>query len=256
MNYNKYRKTLNIIFLNILIIVTVLILSGVVFKESKPQIIMAAEEPILGYRISNPLPLGTITNVASSNIEWKATTDEGITSITIKTAVTIDGENPPAFDSEEWQVASSGESIIGINPGDNLAEPEERYLWTMQILESTAEDVSPALHSLTETIEMETTTEGFRISPKFDISSLDMVKDSRIFWQADEKFDGNINIKVSVLTNGEWTYEQEIVNGGEIPGLGPGASLAGAKIQTKASFVGGPEFYPSLENIKIFIETE
>ena len=100
-------------------------------------------------------------------------------------------------------------------------------------------------------------TEGYRISPEFNISGEDnVVKDSRIFWQADERFDGNINVKVNVFTEGEWNYDQEVINGGQIPGLEEGKSLSGAKIQTKTSFIGGLNFYPSLENVKIFIELE
>ena len=102
-------------------------------------------------------------------------------------------------------------------------------------------------------------SEGYRISPEFELSNgseEEIVKDSRIFWQTDERFDGNINVKVNVFTEGEWIYDQEVINGGRIPGLEPGTNLTGARIQTKTSFVGGPDFYPSLKNIKIFIEIE
>ena len=103
-------------------------------------------------------------------------------------------------------------------------------------------------------------SEGYRISPEFDISgpdtvNPDIVKDSQIFWQADERFDGTIEVKVSYDGGNTWSDEQ-IVNGAGIPGLEPGTSLSGVKMKTKTSFVGGPVFYPILENIKIFIELE
>lgn len=100
-------------------------------------------------------------------------------------------------------------------------------------------------------------SEGYRISPEFDISRAgEKVKDSRIFWQADERTEGTIKVKVNVFSGTSWSDWQEVVNGGQIPGLEPGTDLSGAKIQTKISFVGGPDFYPSLENIKIFVEIE
>lgn len=107
---------------------------------------------------------------------------------------------------------------------------------------------------------------GHRISPEFNISGLDtvnpdIVKDSQIFWQADERFNGTISVKIRVsYDNGDswedWETIEPVVNGASIPGLEPGTSLSGVKIQTKTSFVGGPDFYPSLENIKIFLEIE
>ncbi len=102
--------------------------------------------------------------------------------------------------------------------------------------------------------------EGYRISPEFNLSGEtgETVKDSRIFWQAEERVDGTIKVEVRVSYDGgnNWSDWQPIVNGGRIPGLEPGTNLYGATIQTKTSFVGGPDFYPSLENIKIFIELE
>ena len=97
---------------------------------------------------------------------------------------------------------------------------------------------------------------GYRISPEFDISGPDTVKDSRIFWQADERFNGTIKIEVKVFDGAEWGEWKQVTNGAEIPGLEAGTSLSEVKIQTKTSFVGGPDFYPSLKNIKIFIELE
>jgi len=211
-----------------------------------------------GYRISLPLPLDTIKNVAESKIEWEATTTE-ITSTTIKTAVTTDGENPPVLDSEEWQTAVSGESIPEIDPGEDLTG---QYLWTMQILETDDPATTPQLHSLTETILMRgKEVEGYRISPRFDISGPYTIDDSQIFWQANERTNGTISVKIRVSHNNgdsweDWETVETVANGESIPGLERGTDLSQVKIQTKTSFVGGPDFYPSLENIKIFIELE
>lgn len=248
-----------IILLIILIAVgVILVLAGLVIKKSGLQVVMA-QETISGYRISRPLYLGTIKNVATSSIEWDAAIPVG-TRIIIKTAVTANGGSPPDLDYPMWQEFMINQdqgirSIPGIEPEMDLSD---QYLWMMQVLESDIEGVSPVLYSLKETIIMSARTEGYRISPEFNLSSRagEKVKDSRIFWRADEKFDGNIDVKVNVLTDGEWTYDQEVVNGGRIPGLETGTNLSGAKIQTKTSFVGGPDFYPSLENIKIFLELE
>lgn len=97
--------------------------------------------------------------------------------------------------------------------------------------------------------------EVYRISPEFDVSGQNTVKDSQIFWQADEKFDGTIKVEVRVFNGVEWGEWEQVANGASIPGLEPGTSLSGAKIQTKTSFIGGPDC-PSLKNIKIFIELE
>lgn len=232
----------------------VLVLVGLAIKKLDRQIIMAADGPIQGYRISRPLSLDEIKNVAESKIEWVATIpDEEKTRIIIETAVTdSDSEEP-----ESWIVAINGGSISGIQKGDDLTD---KFLWTKQILENDdpSGTPSPQLHSLTETIRMEARTEGDRISPEFNLSGEEgkVVKDSQIFWQANERFDGNIDVKVNVFSEGEWFNEKDVVNGGRIPGLEPGTNLSGAKIQTKTSFVGGPDFYPSLENIKIFVELE
>lgn len=205
-----------------------------------------------GYRISEPLSLNEIKNVVESQIRWEADTPLG-TSVIVKTAVTDNNSDEP----KSWVGAVNEGPIPGIIEGANLTG---KFLWTKQILETDDldnPDATPQLHSLTETITTYVETEGYRISPEFVISRQgDAVKDSWIFWQADERFDGTINVKVNVFAGGEWNYEQEVVNGGRIPGLEPGKSLSGARIQTKTSFVGGPHFYPSLENIKIFIEIE
>ena len=251
-----------IILLVILIAVgVILILTGLEIKKSGSQIVMA-QETIQGYRISQPLSLNTIKKVATSSIEWEADIPLG-TRIIIRTATTSSGMSPPKLDDQRWQgfVINQGQDqgIIRPIPGvDQDADLSGQYLWTIQVLESDVEGVSPALYKLEEKIIMSAKTEGYRISPEFNLSDEtgETVKDSRIFWQADERFDGNIDVKVSVFTEGEWTYDQEVVNGGQIPGLEPGIDLSGAKIQTKSSFIGGPYFYPSLENIKIFLELE
>ena len=251
MSYNKYQKLLNIAFLTILIVTGIIFLSLTpIIKNLDSQLVMAQRDPTQGYRISPPLSLGEFKNVTETKIEWLALIpDEDYTRIIIETAVTdSDTEEPTS-----WTEATNGGPIPGIEGGDLSG-----FLWTKQTLENDDPDMfpSPELQSLTETITMR--AQGYRTSPEFDISGEwdDMVKDTRIFWQANERFEGDIEIKVSVLSEGEWNYEQDIVNGGRIPGLEPGTRLTGAKIQTKASFIEGLEFYPSLEDIKIFIELE
>lgn len=253
MKFKKYQQISNIKFFIVFTAIgIVLVFADLVIKEPDHQIIMA-QETIQGYRISPPLSLDEIKNVAESKIEWVATIpDEEKTRIIIQTAVTNSNSEEPG----SWIAATNSGPIPGIQKGDDLTD---KFLWTKQILENDDPigTPSPQLHSLTEMIRMEARAEGDRISPEFDISGEgDIVKDSQIFWQADERFDGNINVKVNVFSDGERLYEQDVVNGGNIPGLEPGKSLTGAKIQTKTSFVGGPTFYPTLENIKIFIEIE
>jgi len=251
MKFKKRQQISNITFLAVLIVIGIIfVLAGLVIKEPNRQTIKAAET-IQGYRISTPLSLDMIKNVATSSIEWDATIEDGITSVTIETAVTESDTEIPTT----WQIATNRGSIPSIEPGADLSY---KYLWTKQTLETVDPDITPQLHSLTEMIRMEARTEGYRISPEFNLSGEEgeVVKDSQIFWQANERFDGNIDVKVNVFSEGEWFNEKEVVNGGRIPGLEPGKNLSGAKIQTKTSFVGGPDFYPILENIKIFVELE
>jgi hypothetical protein len=250
MNFNKYQRLSNINFLVIFIIIgIILVLTALVIKDSDHRVVMA-EENIQGYRISPPLFLGTINKVAESKIEWEADIPEG-TSIIIETAVTgSDSEIPTS-----WNSATNGGPIPGIEKGASL---NNKFLWTKQTLITNNSEITPKLKSLTETIKPELEVEGYRISPVFDFSDSagEKVKDSRIFWQSEERFGGKIEVWVKVFCNGEWSDWQEVTNGGRIPGLKPGENLANVKIQTKTTFFGSPEFSPSLENIKIFIETE
>ena len=255
MNYNKYQQILNITFLAVLIVVgIVLVFASLIIKESGHQIIMAAEGTIEGYRISEPLSLSEITDVTTSSIIWNAVTPLG-TNIVIQTAVTdSDSEEP-----ESWDNATNDETIPGIEKGQDLAG---KFLWTKQILQAPEGFIhdTPELKLLTVTISMSGEIEGYRISPALDISGPGIVKDSRIFWQANEEFNGIINkVEVKISYNGGFSWSEDwmmVANGTSIPGLEPGTDLSAAKIKTKTSFVGGPDFYPSLENIKIFIETE
>ena len=232
----------------LLAIILLLMLAGLMIKESEHEAIRAAED-YSGYRISPPFSLALASNVDSSYIEWDAETPEG-TSITIQTAITDSDTEMP----EDWLSAENEQPIPGIEEGDDLTD---KYLWTKQILQSSNSDpaITPKLYSLTEKIFINVENEGYRISPEFDISGLETVKDSRIFWQAEEKFDGSVRVEISYDGGNSWS-EESIINGDIIPGLEPGTSLTGKKIKTKTSFIGGPYFYPSLENIKIFLELE
>ena len=243
-----------IILLAVLIVIgVVLILTNLLTEEPGHQTIMAAEGTIEGYRTSKPLSLNEITDVAESSIGWGAEMPFG-TNIIIQTAVT-DSDSEP----ESWDNATNNEPIPNIEEGQNLVG---KFLWTKQILQvPEGSSDAPELKWLTVTISMpREETEGHRVSPALDISAPNIVKDSRIFWQADERFNGIIKkVEVKVSYNGGFTWTDDwiqMVNGASIPGLEPGTDLSSAKIKTKTSFVGGPDYYPSLENIKIFIETE
>ena len=102
--------------------------------------------------------------------------------------------------------------------------------------------------------------EGHRTSLEFDISDdvpgQNIVRESQIFWQADERLDGTIKVEVRVFDGAGWGEWEVVSNGAGIPGLEAGTSLSRVKMKTKTSFFGGPDFYPILKNIKIFIELE
>ena len=97
-------------------------------------------------------------------------------------------------------------------------------------------------------------TQGYRISSELDISGEGIVKDSQIFWQADTRLGASIVIETRFYNGETWTDWEAVINGREVPGLNRGTNLETALIQTRASFTGGPEFYPSLNNINIFVE--
>jgi len=249
-------KKSTILLIIILAVGIILVLTGLVIKESDHQVIMAEEGTIEGFRISKPIPLDEITRVSGSNIAWEAYTPSLETDVIIQTAVTGSGTEEPG--PESWVDATNRRAIPGIEEGDNLAD---QFLWTKQILRAPeASYETPELKQLIVTISMFEETEGYRISPALDISGPGIVKDSRIFWQANEEFNGIIEkAEVKVSYNGGFSWSQDwvsVANSTSIPGLEPGTDLSAAKIKTKTSFIGGPDFYPSLENIKIFIETE
>jgi len=199
--------------------------------------------------------------VRGSSLDWEASL-MGTASMSIAAVINQDGENPPEFADEAWQeIEESATAIPGLEEGEDLSG---KFLWTRQILEI-ADPEDPAnelrLNSLTETISARVEygkIEGYRISPVFDVSSRDIVKDSRIFWLAQERFDGTVSTEVAISHNNgsDWQDWQLAVNGASLPGLAPGTNLSEVKIKTKTSFAGGPDFYPNLENIKIFIEME
>ncbi len=107
-------------------------------------------------RISRPLNLTEIYDVFESTISWDYPSIDQ-TEVKIKTAVTNDGNNPPA-DPSGWTEATNGDSIPEIVPGDDLTE---KYLWVRQLLET--DDVfvaNPELNSLAVEIVGNKSTTG------------------------------------------------------------------------------------------------
>ncbi len=91
-----------------------------------------------GARISNVLDISDADPVQGSIIKWNFE-EPGDSSVKIYTAVTDDGDNPPDFFSPEWDEATSGDEISGVEGGD--------YLWVKQVLESDGDNI-PELTSL------------------------------------------------------------------------------------------------------------
>ncbi|MFA4998424.1 MAG: hypothetical protein WC514_00120 [Candidatus Paceibacterota bacterium] len=208
-----------------------------------------------GYRISGPLSLNDVKHSGSSKIEWSETiaTD---TEISIHTKV-VESEGAPSEIPGTWNTAANGGPIPEIEESSDLTN---RWLWVKQELKTNDISFTPSLHSLTETVtEREVNpaeTEGYRISSELDLSGSGKVKDSQIFWQANTRSQASIVIETRFYNGEIWTDWQTATNGREIPGLAHGTDLNIARIQTKAFFSGGPEIYPSLNNINIFIEVE
>jgi len=209
-----------------------------------------------GYRISNPLSLNGIEHAGSSIIEWIETIPAD-TEINIYTKV-VESEGMPteAPGEEEWQLVTNGQLIPEIEQGSDMTN---HWLWVKQELKT--DDIStPRLHSLTETIMqieiVPVETEGYRISSELDISGEGTVRDSQIFWQTNTRSSDSIILETRFYDGNDWADWQIAENGREIPDLSRGTDLTAALIQTRATFAGGPETYPSLNNINIFIEVK
>ena len=104
--------------------------------------------------------------------------------------------------------------------------------------------------------EIPVQTQGYRISSEINISEQGIIENSQIFWQANVRSNATIIIETRFYNNENWSDWEIATNGKEIPGLGQGTDLEVIFIQTRAAFTGGPEFYPSLKNINIFIEVK
>lgn len=222
--------------------------------ETDGDDLILGESQTVGYRISNPFSLNGIEYAGSSIIEWTETIPLD-TEINIYTKV-VESEGVPAEvpGEEEWELATSSQSIPEIEQGSDMTN---HWLWVKQELKT--DDIStPRLHSLTETIMqieiVSVETEGYRISSELDISGEGTVKDSQIFWQVNTRSGASIIIETRFYDGNDWTDWQIAENGREVPDLSRGTDLTAALIQTRATFNGGPEIYPSLNNINIFIE--
>jgi len=207
----------------------------------------------LGYRISNPFSLGEVKYAGDSNIEWVETlaTD---TEINIYTQV-VYSEVIPNEATGTWLLVTNGQSIPEIERSTDLTN---YWLWVKQELKTQDVAFTPRLHSLTEKVlEVDlipVETEGSRISSELDISGEGTVKDSQIFWEKNTRLNASIVVEIRLRIDEIWTDWEIATNGREISGLIKGTNLEEFFIQTKVTFTGGPEFYPSLNSINIFIE--
>jgi len=223
--------------------------------ETDGDDLILEENQTQGYRISNPLSLGEIKYAGKGIIEWEETlaTD---TEINIYTKV-VEGMETPTTTPETWQEAVNGQPISEIEKSDDLTN---HWLWVKQELKTSDVNFIPRLHSLTETITeimlVPAKTEGHRVSSKTDVSGEGTVKDSQIFWQANTRLDNSIIVETRLLLGESWTDWELATNGREVPGLIAGTDLEKVFIQSSSTFSGGPDFYPSLNNINIFIETK
>jgi len=208
-----------------------------------------------GFRISNPLSLNEVKRAGSSLIEWTETVFPD-TEISVYTKVII-SEEMPVSAPETWNSAINGQPIPEIEGASDLTN---HWLWVKQELRTDDPVLSPRLHKLSEKVTQSdivpVKTEGYRVSPEFDISGAGNAKDSRIFWKADTRSDATIVVETRFYDGQEWTDWQISFNAREIPGIARGADLESAKIQTRVSFSGGPENYPALRSINIFIEAK
>jgi len=206
-----------------------------------------------GVRISNPLSLNDIKRVGSSLMEWTETIPEN-TEINIYTKVTV-SEEMPTVAPETWQLAANGQEIPEI---EDAADLTNHWLWVKQELKTTDLNFAPRLHSLTETVTQSdlvpVETEGYRVSSELDVSGTGTVKDSQIFWKADIRSEATIVIETKFYNGQTWSDWQTALNGRQVPGLAKGTNLESADLQIRAVFAGGPETYPTLHSINIFIE--
>jgi hypothetical protein len=96
-----------------------------------------------GERLSPPVDLTEVGVVSSSVVEWTATEPEG-TSITISAGLSTSDTVEPTT----WVVCTSGEEIPGIVGEVGGGQ----YLWVKQAMTTDDPAVTPALHTLTVTI--------------------------------------------------------------------------------------------------------
>ena len=201
-----------------------------------------------GTRISNPYSLSEIVFYESSEIVWVNDKPEG-TDIKIYTAV----NNNPSAIPVNWLEATSGNSIPGINIGDNLSD---KFLWTKIELSTTNTSLTPLLHSLTETISMTGSSFGEAESISFDIFDNDSreIKNAKIFWQSQEGTDSQIVFEINVYNGSEWLGWEQVKNGNNLLNLENEIMRDDMEIKLKAIFSGNRSSYPSLNEVKIFIE--
>jgi len=166
-------------------------------------------------------------------------------------------EEMPTVEPETWELSANGQAIPEI---EDAADLTNHWLWVRQELKTTDPELTPRLHSLTENVTQSdlvpVETEGYRVSSELDISGTGNVKDSQIFWKAHTRSESTIIVETRFYNGQTWTDWQAAANGREVPGLIKGTELESAKLQTRAVLAGGPETYPVLQSINIFIEVD
>ncbi len=90
-----------------------------------------------GQRISDIIDLSSVSSVVSSKIDWKETFKEDPSLFTLTIETSLDGG--------DWQEVEKGDSIPGINKGDDLDGKELRI---RQTLETANPSFSPILHTV------------------------------------------------------------------------------------------------------------
>lgn len=227
-----------------------------VIEGASWEFVQEGEGDFKGERISQPFSLDEIREVIRSSIEWDSTDPSG-TSTNIYVALGEDPSEAPSVTEEEseWQEATSGNEIPGIEEGDSLMG---KYLWIRQELSSEDEQETSLIHSINASVDgkevAEYVTEGERTSREFDIlGGLGTISDKRsqIFWTSEEPAGTSLEVEVRFCDQYCTDWERA-ENGGTLPVPEDDDDLL--SLQLRTSFSTEDEYRtPRLEDINIFI---